>query len=229
MRGKVPAKRKGSGQWRQSPGAVGGPISLTRRRLLQGAAALPLMGLLTACGPAPATAPTPAAPTPTPAAQPPAAPTPTVPVVKAVDPELADFLKADIDWQQAKGETITVLVIPANYFAVLQEITPLFTKLTGINVAYQIIPPLQLREKHILDLSTKAGQFASAATDPMYYPLYVTNGWIEDLGPYLDNPKLTNKEWLDLNDIIPAWLEATKYQNSSRNMDRRSTPALNWG
>ncbi len=208
MMGKVPAKRKGLGQWRQSSGAVGGPISLTRRRLLRGAAALPLMGFLTACGPAPATTPTPA----TPAAQPQVAPTPTAPVVKAVDPELADFLKADIDWQQAKGETITVLVIPANYFAVLQEITPLFTKLTGINVEYQIIPPLQLREKHILDLSTKAGQFASAATDPMYYPLYVTNGWIEDLGPYLDNPKLTNKEWLDLNDIIPAWLEATKYQ-----------------
>jgi multiple sugar transport system substrate-binding protein len=134
------------------------------------------------------------------------------PAAKVVTPELADFEKAGIDWKQAAGETVTVMVIPANLFAILQELTPQFTKLTGVNVDYQIIPPLQLREKHILDLSTRAGRFATAATDPMYYPLYAVNGWIDELAPYLDNPKVTNKEWLDLPDIIPAWLEAIKYK-----------------
>lgn len=189
---------------------------ISRRMLLRwGAAGLGLVGassLLAACGQGPAA--TPAAKQSAGQATPGAAggAQPAAPAAKVVEPELADFQKAGIDWQQVKGEHITILVIPASYFAILQELTPQFTALTGITVDYQIIPPLQLREKHILDLSTRAGQFVSAASDPMYFPLYAVNEWVEDLQPYLDNPKLTNKEWLDLGDIIPAWLEAIKYK-----------------
>ena len=100
------------------------------------------------------------------------------PAAQVRDPELEPYLKAGIDWQQAKGETITVMVIPWVGYDILQELSPMFTKLTGVEVRYQIIPPLQLREKHILDLSTRAGQFATTATDPMYYPLYVSNKWV---------------------------------------------------
>ena len=183
--------------------------STSRRAFLSSSIAgtvLLAVGVLTACGQQQAAPPSPPSGPTTPTQ-----PSTAAPGAKSSDSELAEFQKAGIDWQQAKGEHLTMLVIPANYFAVLQEITPQFTSLTGVTVEYQIIPPLQLREKHILDLSTKAGQFASAATDPMYYPLYVTSGWIDDLGPYVEDPKLTNKEWLDLPDIIPAWLEATTY------------------
>lgn len=190
---------------------------LTRRAFLRGSVvgigAVLASGVLAACGQTPAAPAKPAEPQSgaTPAAKP-ADSKPAAPAAQSGDPELADWEKAGIDWQQVKGENISIMVIPAAYFAILQELTPTFTKLTGVNVDYQIIPPLQLREKHILDLSTKAGQFASSATDPMYYPLYAANGWVEDLGPYVDNPKLTNKEWLNLGDVIPTWLEAIKYQ-----------------
>ena len=133
------------------------------------------------------------------------------PAVKVVDPELAEFEKAGIDWKQARGEHLTVMVIPALFFRVAQEFSPQFTKLTGVEVTWQVIPPVQLREKNVLDLSTKTGQFASVSTDPQYYPLYAVNNWIEDLGPYVDNPKLTNKEWLDLKDVFPVWLESTSH------------------
>jgi multiple sugar transport system substrate-binding protein len=134
----------------------------------------------------------------------------TGPTIVKSDPELAEFLKAGIDWRQVAGEAITVMRSPIIYFDILHELTPHFTELTGINVNYEIVPPAQLRERHILDLSTKAGRFAAAYTDPMYYPLYAVNNWVEDLGPYLDDPKLTNKEWFDLPDIIPAWTNANR-------------------
>jgi ABC-type glycerol-3-phosphate transport system substrate-binding protein len=145
-------------------------------------------------------------------AAPPAKARAAAPVAQAKDPELEPYLKAGIDWQQARGETITVMVIPWVGYDIMQELSPMFTKLSGVNVRYQIIPPLQLREKHILDLSTKAGQFASTATDPMYYPLYVSNKWVEDLEPYINDPKLTNREWLDLADFVPAWLGTGKHK-----------------
>lgn len=133
------------------------------------------------------------------------------PAAKVVDPELAEFEKAGIDWKQASGEQITVMVIPSLFFRVAQEFSPQFTKLTGVQVTWQVIPPVQMREKHVLDLSTKTGQFATVSTDPTYYPLFATNNWVEELKPYLDDPALTNKEWLDLKDIFPIWLEAASY------------------
>ena len=67
------------------------------------------------------------------------------PATKTTDPQLAEFEKAGIDWQQLSGEVITVGIIASNFFDVARELTPLFTQLTGIRVNYQILPPLQLR------------------------------------------------------------------------------------
>ena len=128
------------------------------------------------------------------------------------NPGLAEFEKAGIDWKQAKGQSITVMVIPSLFFRVAKEFNPQFEELTGIKVTWQIIPPVQLREKHVLDLSTKTGQFASVATDPQYYPLYAVNKWVDDLAAYIEDPKLTNKEWLNLDDIFPVWLESTSHE-----------------
>ena len=63
--------------------------------------------------------------------------------------------------------------------------TPTFEALTGITVQYQKIHPRELRQKAILDLSAKTGNLHTSATDPMYYALYVANGWIDPLDDYL--------------------------------------------
>ena len=39
----------------------------------------------------------------------------------------------------------------------------------------------------------------------MYYPLYVSNGWIDPLTDFLDNPDLTDKAWFDYEDILENW------------------------
>ena len=70
------------------------------------------------------------------------------------------------------------------------------------------VPPGQIRQKALLDLSSKTATFATHAADPMYYPLYVANKWVDPLDTYLNDPTLTDKAWFNYDDIIKAWREA---------------------
>jgi multiple sugar transport system substrate-binding protein len=130
------------------------------------------------------------------------------PVARAQDLDLAPYQKARIDWRQAAGESITVAVIPASYFDNLGTLVPQFEALTGIKVRIEKVPPGQIRQKAMLDLSSKTRTYATHAADPMYYPLYVANKWVDPLDTYLKDPKLTDPTWFDYDDIIKAWRDA---------------------
>jgi multiple sugar transport system substrate-binding protein len=118
-----------------------------------------------------------------------------------------------IDWKQAAGTAITVGVIPAGYFQNLEAVLPEFRELSGVDVTLEPTPPGQIRQKAILDLSSKTGTWATSATDPMYYPLYASNGWIDPLTDFLDNPDLTDKAWFDYDDILEGWRGSTSFED----------------
>ena len=126
----------------------------------------------------------------------------------AQEADLAPYKAAKIDWQQASGETITVAVIPASYFENLITIAPQFKALTGIDVRFEKIPPAQIRQKSVIDLTSKTGTYATHAADPMYYSLYAANKWVEPLDTYLNDKSLTDADWFKFDDIIPAWRAA---------------------
>lgn len=121
------------------------------------------------------------------------------------DPAYAD---AGVNWRAAEGQTINIAVIPASYFANLLELFPQFEELTGITVEAEEVPPGNIRDNVVRDLSTGGGRYHTHAADPMYYPLYVANGWVEPLDEYLTNEELTNPEWFDHEDIFQRWREA---------------------
>jgi ABC-type glycerol-3-phosphate transport system substrate-binding protein len=75
-------------------------------------------------------------------------------------------------------------------------------------VRYEKIPPGQIRQKAMLDLTSKTGTYATTATDPMYYPLYVSNKWVEPLDKYLSDAALTDAAWFKYDDILKAWRDA---------------------
>ena len=56
-------------------------------------------------------------------------------------PDLSSVKGAKIDWQQAKGSSITIGVTPAGYFDNLGALLPQFQELTGINVRLEKTPP----------------------------------------------------------------------------------------
>lgn len=123
-------------------------------------------------------------------------------------PDLAPYRNAKINWRQAEGESISVAVIPASYFENLIGLLPQFEALTGIKVRAEKVPPGQIRQKAMLDLSSKTGTYATHAADPMYYPLYVSNKWVEPLDKYLNDASLTDPAWFNYNDILKAWRDA---------------------
>jgi multiple sugar transport system substrate-binding protein len=122
--------------------------------------------------------------------------------------DLAPYRSAKVNWRQAEGESITVAVIPAGYFENLITLAPQFEALTGVKLRFEKVPPGQIRQKAMLDLSSKTGTFATHAADPMYYPLYVANGWTDPLDKYLSDPSLTDPAWYRYEDILKAWREA---------------------
>ena len=126
----------------------------------------------------------------------------------AQDADLAPYKSANIDWQQTKGESITVAVIPASYFDNLISLAPQFKELTGIDVRFEKIPPAQIRQKAVIDLTSKTGTYATHAADPMYYALYAANKWAEPLDAYLNDKSLTDAAWFKFDDIIAAWRSA---------------------
>lgn len=126
----------------------------------------------------------------------------------AQEADLAPYKAAKIDWQQVKGETITVAVIPATYFDNLVALTPQFEALTGISVRFEKIPPAQIRQKSVIDLTSKTGTYATHAADPMYYSLYAANKWVEPLERFVSDASLTDTAWFKMDDIVPAWRNA---------------------
>src|SRR5215212_9680637 len=122
--------------------------------------------------------------------------------------DLAPYQSAKVNWKQAEGEQITVAVIPASYFENLISLQPQFEALTGIKLRFEKVPPGQIRQKAMLDLSSKTATYATHAADPMYYSLYVSNKWVEPLDKYLDDASLTDKAWFNYNDILKAWRDA---------------------
>jgi multiple sugar transport system substrate-binding protein len=122
--------------------------------------------------------------------------------------DLAPYRAAKLNWRQAEGQEITVAVIPASYFDNLISLQPQFEALTGVKLRFEKVPPGQIRQKAMLDLSSKTGTYATHAADPMYYPLYVSNKWVDPLDRYLNDPALTDAAWFNYNDIIKAWRDA---------------------
>jgi multiple sugar transport system substrate-binding protein len=122
--------------------------------------------------------------------------------------DLGPYQQAKVNWRQAEGESITVGVIPAGYFDNLIAVAPEFEALTGVKVRFEKIPPGQIRQKAMLDLSSKTGTYATHATDPMYYPLYVSNKWVDPLDRYLNDSSLTDAAWFNYDDIIKKWRDA---------------------
>jgi len=123
--------------------------------------------------------------------------------------DLDSLRNAKIDWRQAEGANITIGVIPAGYFKNLEAVMDDFVALTGVNARLEMTPPGQIRQKAVLDLSSGTGTWASHSADPMYYPLYATNGWVDPLDDYLGNGKLTDNDWFSYEDILEGWRGTT--------------------
>jgi len=120
--------------------------------------------------------------------------------------DLSAYTEANIDWTQASGQKLRVVMITASYYLAVQQLTPIFEQLTGLDVEYSWIPPAQMREKTVLDLAAKSNLFSTHPMDIGFAPMYGKNEYVEPLGKYLNDPQLTDKEWFNVDGIWQDWL-----------------------
>jgi len=100
------------------------------------------------------------------------------------------------DWKQFKGQTLVVSMTKSPRADVMQAHQKEFEALTGITVESEQTPEQQQRPKMVLELSTGRPSF-----DVTHFSLHVSKRivgrgkWLEDIRPYLADPKLTAPDY----------------------------------
>jgi multiple sugar transport system substrate-binding protein len=159
--------------------------------------------------PAAASPAAPAKPTEAPAQATPLMAAPTV--VTKPQSELPGPEKAKIDWKQFKGTSIKWIGGLHPISETLIKMAPEFEELTGIKVTVEQIAWETFMQKFQLDLSSKDPQYDTAMS---YFALdwkHGSAGLLADLDPMINDPKLTDKEWLDMQDISPGLLASARW------------------
>lgn len=120
-----------------------------------------------------------------------------------------DFTSASIDWQApaeagpAEGITLHVAALSHPYINALRPYVPLFEELTGISVAYDVLPVEEYWLKTATDLSGGTGFYDLVMTGTEFEWGYQEAGWVLDLNTFLNDPELTDLEWYDVEDFYP--------------------------
>lgn len=85
------------------------------------------------------------------------------------------------------GKSITVLMVGNPQMEDLAKVTAdNFTKETGIEVRFTILPENELRDKVTQDVATQGGQYDVATIGAYEAPIWSKNGWLHELTSYAD-------------------------------------------
>jgi multiple sugar transport system substrate-binding protein len=97
----------------------------------------------------------------------------------------------------------------------LVPLIPIFEQLTGIRVAYEILPEMEYYSKLAVDQSSGGGFIDVFMTGPEMDWQFIPAGWIEPLDDYLNNPKLTDLDWYDLGDFYEPAMKANRWDGKT--------------
>ncbi|MFZ5871301.1 MAG: ABC transporter substrate-binding protein [Actinomycetota bacterium] len=80
------------------------------------------------------------------------------------------------------GEAINVLMVGNPQMEDIQQLTPdSFTKETGIEVNFTILPENELRDRVTQDVATQGGQYDVVTIGAYEAPIWAENGWLKEL------------------------------------------------
>ena len=104
---------------------------------------------------------------------------------------MEDFTSADIDWKgpvkngPAEGITLHVAVLSHPYINALRPYVPLFEELTGVEVAYDILPVEEFWVKTAADLAGGTGFYDLVMTGTEFEWGWDEAGWVYDLNEFI--------------------------------------------
>ncbi|GKZ13110.1 sugar ABC transporter substrate-binding protein [Haladaptatus sp. T7] len=119
------------------------------------------------------------------------------------DIPLKKYQQSDIDWKQFEDSKINIGAVQHPWVDAIKPAVPIFEKLTGIDVVWNILPENQFRTKRQTDASTGAGQFDVFFMDQVVNQ-YRHEGWLQPLDPYFDDSSLYDESWYQPGDMFDA-------------------------
>jgi multiple sugar transport system substrate-binding protein len=115
---------------------------------------------------------------------------------------------AQVDWKQLQGTEIRFLMNKHPFTTFIEPKIPEFEKLTGIKVVFEVFPEDQYRNKRTIELNAGGkldGYMIMPGQDALYYS---KAGWLQPLGEYIKDPKLTEAAW-DPKDFFASFTKAS--------------------
>jgi multiple sugar transport system substrate-binding protein len=125
-------------------------------------------------------------------------------------PATEEAMKEGFDWQQEKGETLSVLLNRHPWTDSVESSFADFEKLTGIDLEYDILTEDEFMEKLLIDLSMKAGRYDVFMAGAVMEWQYSYAGWIKPLDQYLNDPSLTSPDY-DFDDFFPGIVKSHRW------------------
>lgn len=105
-----------------------------------------------------------------------------------------------------KGQTLVVSIPAHPHYDAMQKLLPDFTRETGIKVEVDKLQILRMKDKQLLEMAKRQGDYDLVCYVVMWKGEYVKKGLIRELEPFLKNTALADPDF-DLKDIVPAYLE----------------------
>ncbi|HYG06325.1 MAG TPA: extracellular solute-binding protein [Stenotrophomonas sp.] len=105
-----------------------------------------------------------------------------------------------------KGQTLVISVPAHPHYDAMRSLLPAFTRETGIKVEVDKLQILRMKDKQLLEMSKRQGDYDLVSYVVMWKSEYVKKGAIRELAPFLANPGLADPAF-DLRDIVPVYLE----------------------
>ncbi|HLH73067.1 MAG TPA: sugar ABC transporter substrate-binding protein [Chloroflexota bacterium] len=133
---------------------------------------------------------------------------PTTSAVGGLDPQLKAIQAAAKPYN---GATLNVISFNFPYNDAIKAQLDDFKSLTGITVKLDVFSEADMVKKVAVELAAGTGAYDVAYADGGLIPQYAQAKWIEPLEPYLNNPKLTDKDALDVADFLQAPWESGQW------------------
>jgi len=119
----------------------------------------------------------------------------------------------EFDWRNYEGEELNLLMSEHPLSNALENNLAEFEDKTGISVNLETLTESDYMVKILTELQSGSGSYDVFMTSqPMNYQ-YAAAGWVEDLQPWVDDPKQTAPDY-DFDDFFPALIEAERWDTT---------------
>jgi ABC-type glycerol-3-phosphate transport system substrate-binding protein len=108
------------------------------------------------------------------------------------------------------GTKLVFACLDTTNYRKLDNLLPLLEEKTGIKVTIDYIPENAYMAKQQVVLSSKTGEYDVIYANNKMYPVLFPSGWILPLDDYLNDPKLTAKDY-NYSDFVPKIAQNVMY------------------